>query len=131
MKLTREETQALSFIAAMIFISIVARIAGRPGPVEIHGAEVSIAELQAGSLALMDDKGATSAGEQLGWVNLNTATEAEIAAMPDVGAKVASAIVAQRDRSGSLDFDAVRLLPGLKQKALESLAGRASFGTWD
>lgn len=131
MKLTREETQALSFIAAMVLISIAARIAGRPGPVEIHGAEVSIAELQAGSLALMDAENAAAAGAQLGWVNLNTASVQQIAAMPEVGDVAAALIVTERARSGTLEFDVVRQIAGLKKKTLESLAQHASFGTWD
>lgn len=131
MKLTKEESQALTFIAAMILISAGARVLGRPGPVEIHGEEVSIAELERGSLALMEPGRAASTAASLGWVNVNTATEAEIAAIPKVGAAIAALVVARRGQQGSLDLDALRELPGMKKAALEALADHASFGTWD
>jgi competence ComEA-like helix-hairpin-helix protein len=130
-RLTREESQALTFIGAMILISIVARMAGRPGPVEIHGAEVSIAELQQSSLALMEPGAAASTVASLGWVNLNTATEAQIAAMPKVGAAAAAIVVETRAQTGgTLDVDALRQA-GLKKAALEALVESGSFGTWD
>ncbi len=130
MKLTKEESQALAFIGAMILISVVARLAGRPGPVEIHGAQVSIAELQAGSLALMEPGAAASTARSLGWVNLNTATEAEIAAIPKVGVAAAAAVVAERQRLRILDLEALRALD-LKKSALDALAENGSLGTWD
>lgn len=131
MKLTREESQALAFIGGMILISAAARFAGRPGPVVIEGSQVSIPELQAGSLALMAPGAAAETAASLGWVNLNTATEAEIAAIPKVGAAAAAAVVAERRRLGVLDLEAVRVTPGLKKAALEALAAQGSFGTWD
>lgn len=131
MKLTREESQALAFIGGMILISAAARFAGRPGPVVIEGNQVSIAELQAGSLALMSRADATEAGTSLGWVNVNAATEAEVAAIPGVGPAAAALIVAERDRLGALELDDVRAIPGLKKSVLEGVAENASFGTWD
>lgn len=131
MKLTREESQALAFIGGMILISAIARFAGRPGPVVIEGNQVSIAELQAGSMALMSRANAAEAGASLGWVNVNVATEAEIAAIPKVGPAAAAAIVAERERLGALELDDVRALPGLKTSVLEAIADNGSFGTWD
>ncbi len=131
MKLTREESQALAFIGGMILISAAARFAGRPGPVVIEGSQVSIPELQASSLALMEPGAAAETAASLGWVNVNTATEAEIAAIPKVGAAAAAAVVAERRRLGALDLEAVRAIPGLKKAALEALAAHGSFGTWD
>ena len=131
MKLTKEESQALAFIGGMILISAAARYAGRPGPVVIEGNQVSIAELQAGSMALMNRADAAKAGTSLGWVNLNVAGEAEIAAIPKVGPAAAASIVAERDRLGALTLDDVRSTPGLKKSVLEAIAANASFGTWD
>ena len=131
MKLTKEESQALAFIGGMILISAAARYAGRPGPVVIEGNQVSIAELQAGSMALMNRGDAAKAGTSLGWVNLNAATEAEIAAIPKVGPAAAASIIAERDRLGALALDDIRGIPGLKKPVLEAIAANASFGTWD
>ncbi len=131
MKLTKEESQALAFIGGMILISAAARFAGRPGPVVIEGSQVSIAELQSSSMALMNRADAAKAGASLGWVNVNDATEAEISAIPEVGPAAAAAIVAERTRLGALELDDVRALPGLKASSLEAIAENASFGTWD
>lgn len=132
MKLTKEESQALAFIGGLILISAIARFAGRPGPVTIEGNQVSIAELQAGSMALMTRANAAAAGASLGWVNLNAANEAEIAAIPKVGPAAAALIVAERDRLGGvLQLDDVRAIRGLKKAALEAIAENGSFGTWD
>src|SRR5690606_21267724 len=132
MKLTKEESQALAFIGGLILISAIARFAGRPGPVTIEGNQVSIAELQAGSMALMTRANAAAAGASLGWVNLNAASEAEIAAIPKVGPAAAALIVAERDRLGGvLQLDDVRAIRGLKKAALEAIAENGSFGTWD
>jgi competence ComEA-like helix-hairpin-helix protein len=132
MKLTREESQALSFIAAMLLISAGAKILSRPGPVEIHGQEVSLAELQSESFALMTPAQARSTADELGWLNVNAATEAELARVPDVGPALAAAIVALRSTHGRFSgIHELKAVPGMKKKALESLADVASFGTWD
>lgn len=132
MKLTKEETQALAFIASLLLISATARFLGRPGPVEIHGQPVSIAELQTESLALMSPAQQRTTAQGLGWLNLNAATEAEIAQIDNIGPALAAAIVAHREQAGTLtSVHDLREIPGMKKKALEHLADVASFGTWD
>ena len=132
MKLSREESQALAFIAAMILVSAAARLASRPGPVEIHGDEVSIAELQESSLALMTPRDARATAAGMGWVNVNSATERDFAQVPKVGAALAAAIVAHRQATGRIaGLDDLLRVPGMKKAALEALADVASFGTWD
>ena len=132
MKLTREESQALSFIAAMLLISAAARILNRPGPVEIHGQQVSLAELQSESYALMTPAQKSSTADELGWLNLNAATAAELAEVANIGPDLAKAIVAQRNTIGRFEsIHDLRGVAGIKKKSLESLADVASFGTWD
>lgn len=132
MKLTREESQALAFIGAMILVSAAARLASRPGPVEIHGDEVSITELQESSLALMTPRDARATAAGMGWVNVNSATERDFAQVPKVGAALAAAIVAHREATGRIaGLEDLRRVPGMKKAALEALADVASFGTWD
>lgn len=61
-------------------------------------------------------------------VNINTATEAELTALPGIGAGKAKAIVEYRQKNGPFkSVDELTKVPGIKEKTLEKFKGEVTL----
>jgi competence ComEA-like helix-hairpin-helix protein len=142
MKLTKDESRALSFIAALVLLSAAVRFATLPAPLappttagfdldaHIAATERAVAEEERRNRPL-------EPGERL---DLNTAPEAELVRLPGVGPRLAERIVAARRArrftrveeltrvSGIGDRTAARLAPYLTLPRSSARPDRGDVG---
>lgn len=135
--MTAEEKKALSFVAILIGLSIVARAANRPDPVVVAGA--SAVEV-AGRLA--ENQGVRERPERpattrpapkkpaaaVPIVDINRATVAELDALPGIGPAVAQRIVEYRETKGRFtSYEQLDSVKGIGPALLERLKPRIRF----
>ncbi|MEO5509080.1 MAG: helix-hairpin-helix domain-containing protein [Longimicrobiales bacterium] len=144
MRLSREETRAIAFIAAMIVLSILARWTDRPLPISADLAAIDIDSLSRASEAAVPKrsrpKKTTPVADTGGVkktsrpsaaskpkapppsVDLNAATVAELERIPRIGPVLAARIVAYRDSVGRFaNVDALVGVKGVGPAMLERL----------
>ena len=131
-----EEKKALSFVAILIGLSIVARAANRPDPVVVAGA--SAVELSARleeNQRVRDrpevqskPRKPTSAPSAPALVDVNRATIAELDALPGIGPAVAQRIVEYREAKGRFtSYQQLDSVKGIGPALLERLKPRIRF----
>lgn len=81
-------------------------------------------QLQAFALAMLLIASAVHAADTIAPVNLNTATESEIEALPGIGKKSAEKIIANRPYSSAADLSKA----GLSAKKISKLSDHVTFG---
>jgi competence ComEA-like helix-hairpin-helix protein len=101
MTLTRDEQQALAFIAVLLFLSAALRLASLPERVAVPGEPVDLAAHIEATERLVTEAERMAEplapGERL---DPNTAPAAELARLPRVGPALARRIVEDRERNG-------------------------------
>ncbi len=147
MRLTKEESRALAFIAGMIGLSILGRWADRPLPLTTDLAAINIDSLATASLAATPRKGrskkppakppkavarapavpavaarAPAAAPPVQPMDINRATIEELDRIKGIGPVLAARIVAYRDSAGRFpNVDALTGVKGVGPAMLERL----------
>lgn len=117
--MTKEESRAVGFIGLVIALSVLARAADRPEPIDPGAGSVDLAALEAASRAAggEEDVRPLRPGEKL---DPNTASAKDLARLPR-GRGLAEKIIADRSANGSYrsvqDLDRV---PGIGPSTLEA-----------
>ncbi len=135
--MTAEEKKALSFVAILIGLSIVARAANRPDPVVVAGAStVELASRLDENQQVRDrpkapartPRAAPAASSAPAVVDINRATVAELDALPGIGPAVAQRIVEYRETKGRFtSYERLDSVKGIGPALLERLKPRIRF----
>jgi competence protein ComEA len=99
MKLSRDESRALGFVALLLALSAGVRVLDRPRPVRLDATAVDLTALEAASreAKVAAERRPLRAGER---IDPNTAPVSELMRLPRVGKALAEQIVADRERAG-------------------------------
>lgn len=129
MKLTPDESRALTFVAGLLLLSAAAHLAAVPEPggapaggfdlqAHIEATRAAVAEAERASRPL-------APGERL---DPNTATATELARLPRVGSALAARIVADRERHGPFrGADDLARVRGIGPAMVEALQPHLAF----
>jgi competence protein ComEA len=136
MKLTKDESRALAFVAFLLILSAIARYATTPAPIHADGPELDLKALEQASQAKLDAKGGSNANALIRAgkaarasvpdtaLDPNTATVEELAALPRISLAVAQRIVAARDTGARFEMaEDLQRVPGITRRTLEAIAG--------
>ena len=122
MKLTHDESRALTFVAALLLLSAGVRLTTLPDPVELPPAIDLAAHIAATDSAVAaEERAATplAVGER---VDPNTAPVVELMRLPRVGRSLAERIVAARDSAPFRSLDDLDRVRGIGPALLEGIA---------
>ena len=72
---------------------------------------------------------ASAAAESSAKVDVNSASAAELASLPGIGASKAQAIIAERDKKPFSSVDDLERVRGIGARTVEDLRGKVSAGT--
>ena len=72
--------------------------------------------------------GAPAAAEVAGRIDVNSASAAELASLPGIGASKASAIMAEREKKPFASVDDLERVRGIGARTVEDLRGKVSVG---
>lgn len=101
MRLTKDESRALGFVALLLVLALAARLGQRPAPVAPELEPIDLAALAATTDSMVEAearRGRPLAAGEL--IDPNTASAEELDRLPGVGPALAARIVAERERGG-------------------------------
>jgi competence ComEA-like helix-hairpin-helix protein len=128
-KITWNREQAITAVLCLaimvVGVLVVVKPSQKPAPIVLSGEKQQIQQLlnQPGAAPIVDFTGDSSVPsvEKPAAININTASQAELEALPYVGPKLAQAIIKARPFSSLADLDA--RVKGIGPKLLERLEG--------
>ena len=141
LRLSKDESRAVTFIGLLLALSAGARLLDRPAPVEVEGPGVDLVELEAASRRKLEATNAAPAGRRSAGttqrppapspagdpgrtaargltpqpaqpLDINRASAEELQRLPGIGVVIAARIVAYRDSVGR--FGSVEQLEGVR-----------------
>lgn len=123
LRLSRDETRALTLVVALLLASGGVRYARRPAPLQLTAPELDVPALADSSRAAMAR--AERAGTPLGEgerLDPNAAGVTELQRLPGIGPALAARIVAYRDSAGRFrTLEELTRVPGIGPATLERL----------
>ncbi|HEX7050157.1 MAG TPA: helix-hairpin-helix domain-containing protein [Longimicrobiales bacterium] len=127
-RLTNDEARALGFVALLLTLAAVARVAARGPAFAPEVATIDRAELERAAAAAADEEARRreplAPGERL---DVNTAPAAALDRLPGVGRALAARIVAERERGGPFRSLAdLTRVSGIGERSLARLAPHLS-----